>query len=357
LQNLFWNTVLAMLIGTALTSCGGGGSGGASPQNPGMPSQTPTTLGISASSLALAVGGTARHVTITNAGSAVATAVAYTISPSLPAGTTVSPANCADLAPAATCILTVTPGPNPSAAPGDTSPIPIVVTVTGRNTNALSLSLNVLGFGSVYQAGYVFAIDDTTSDTSSVDGKVAALIDQEAPTPLGIIWSSNGSGASTSNVVFDNIPGIYETSVNPPDACSGALDGACNTRVIIDFYSPPTINPGIDRSDYAAGVCAAAIGGFLSWHLPAICEMGPDSTSSGTGCGTSASPALQNMQTNLVDQGIGDLTGVYWSSTESSVNPGTTAIAQFFATAGNSFQAAANKNLQQGVRCIRRITR
>jgi hypothetical protein len=361
LQNQFWNSVLALLIGTAVASCGGGSSGGApapgaSPQNPGVPSRTPTTLGISASSVALAVGGTARHVTITNTGSVVATAVGYAISPSLPAGTTVSPANCADLAPAATCVLAVTPGPNPSAAPGDTNPVPIVVTVSGTNTNTLNLSLNVLGFGSVYQAGYVFAIDDTTPDTSSISGKVAALVDQEAPTPLGIIWSSNGNGANTANVVFDNIPGIYETSVNPPDACNGALDGACNARVITGFYAPPTTNPRIEPSDYAAGLCAAAIGGFSNWHLPAICEMGPDSTSSGTGCGTSASPALQNMQTNLVNQGIGNLTGVYWSSTESSVNPGTTAIAQFFATAPNDFQVAGNKNLQQGVRCVRPIT-
>jgi len=63
------------------------------------------------------------------------------------------------------------------------------------------------------------------------------------------------------------------------------------------------------------------------------------------------------MQTNLVDQGnIGNLTGVYWSSTESSVNPTSNAMAQFFATGGSSFQAANNKNLQLGVRCVRAIT-
>ncbi len=362
LRTEFSYSLLVIVIAIAVASCGGDGTGsglnpGAPPQNPGVPPQTPTTLNISVASLALAVSGVARKITITNTGSTAATAVGYAASPPLPAGTTISPATCGDLAPAATCVLTVTPGSTPSAAAGNASPNPVVVTVAGSNTNTVSPSLNILGFGSVYQSGYVFAIDDTVPDTVSIGGKVAALSDQAPPSPLGIIWSSNGNGGSTANVVFDNIPGIYETSTNPPDTCNGSVDGVCNAQVIIGFYSPPTTNPAVNLANYAAGVCAGSIGGVSNWYLPAICEMGPDATSLGTGCGTSGSPTRQNMQTNLVDQGnIGNLTGVYWSSTESSVNPSSTAIAQFFATGASSFQAANNKNLQLGARCVRAIT-
>jgi hypothetical protein len=82
--------------------------------------------------------------------------------------------------------------------------------------------------------------------------------------------------------------------------------------------------------------------------------MGPDAISAGTGWNAGQSTS-QNMQTNLVDQGnIGNLSGVYWT-TESSVNPGSVAIAQFFST-GGGIQSTNNKNQQLGVRCVRAVT-
>lgn len=329
--------------------------------NPAAPGAT--TLTTSVSSLALAVTGAARTISITNTGTTTAISIAYAISPALPTGTTIS-STCGDLAPAATCVLTVTPGATPSAAPDDTSPVPVVVTIAGTNTNTLNPSINILGFGSVYQSGYVFAIDDTTPGTGSISGKIAALMDQAAPFPSGIIWSSDSSGT----VNFSSIYGIDETStssspspssaqVSGQAACNGAQDGACNTQNNIVYYSPPTTSPAVNLSYYAAGLCASTIGGYSDWHLPAICEMGYDATSSGTGCGTSVSPVMQNMQSNLVENGnIGGLSGNYWSSTEWSAGPTTLAWMQSFAGGGGSLQISGNKSTQSGVRCARVIT-
>lgn len=277
-----------------------------------------TTLTASVASLGLSVNntglnaaltGTPRLISIANAGASPAENVTYSPSPALPSGTTMSPASCGTIAVSGTCVLTITPGSTPSAAPGDTNPTPITLSISGSNTNTLTPTINILTYGSVYRGGYVYAVDDTTLDIGSIGGKVAALTDQSA----GVIWSSNGSGS----VVHDNIPGITEISTSPPGACNGATDGACNTSEITAYYSPPTTNPAVDLSFYAAGLCRAPIEGFSDWYFPAICEMGYDEIGSGAnGCGTQASPTIQNMLSNLFDAAVGGLSGEYWSSTE-----------------------------------------
>ncbi len=323
-----------------MTACGGGSSSIAT-------GTATTTLSASVSSLALAVSGVPRKITVTNTGSVTATSVGYTLSPALPAGTSRT-SSCGNLAAGSSCELVVTPGATPSATAGDTNPSPIVLTIAGTNTNTLNPSINILGFGSVYQSGYVFAIDDTTPDTGSIGGKVAALVDEIAP-GSGIEWSS-GTGH------FGNILGIYETSINPPAACTGKSDGTCNTQEIVNYFSQ--IPPAVSLSNYAAGLCRASVQGSVSdWYLPAICEMGFDTGATGTGCGNAGSPAMQNIQTKLVDNAnIGGLAGNYWSSTEASINPSILGFSQYFATGGGSFQGAVNKSLLLGVRCARVLT-
>jgi hypothetical protein len=322
-----------------------------------------TTLATSVSSLALAVSGTPRTITITNTGSATAVSVGHTLSPALPTGTTISPASCGNIAAAGTCVLTVTPGATPSAATGDTTPIAAVATIAGTNTNTLTPSINILGYGSVYQSGYVFSIDDTTPNTGGIGGEVAALTDQAASSG-GVIWSSDSSGAVNYSIIY----GVDQTStlaspspssgqVSGQLACNGALDGACDTVNILAYYSPPTTSPAVNLSYYAAGLCAGTIGGFSDWHLPAVCEMGYDTANYGSGCGSAGSPTIQNMQSNLVDNGdIGGLVGPYWVSTEVSSNPINLAFYQYFATAGGSYQLSTIKANQLGVRCARAIT-
>ncbi len=352
---------LAFMLSTLVAGCGDGGSAGAP-----KPAEGPTTLSASVSSLALSVNNTGlsanltgnpRRITLTNTGSTPAKSVGYAASPALPAGTTISPANCGDLAPAATCILTITPGATASAATGDTNPTPVTLTISGTNTNILVPTLNVLGLGSVYQSGYVFAVDDTTPNTGNIGGKVAALTDQAAPYPNGTIWSSNGNGASNSDAAFDDVPGVYEASTNPPAACNGNLDGACTSQVIVAFYAPPQTNPAVNRSYYAAGLCSAIIAGFPDWYLPAICEMGYDNFSAGTGCGTQGAPTTQNMQSSLVDNGdIGNIFGIYWSSNEYSPQPSQYGWLQDFTTDGSGGQGPVDKFQPLGVRCARAMT-
>ncbi|HTB28625.1 MAG TPA: hypothetical protein VK715_06705, partial [Steroidobacteraceae bacterium] len=90
--------------------------------------------------------------------------------------------------------------------------------------------------------------------------------------------------------------------------------------------------------------------------LPAICEMSYDSGSSGTGCGTSSTPLVQNMQSNLVDNlVINAPSGYYWSATESSGNPQILAWLQYFA-GGGSDQLLVIKDITAGVRCVRALT-
>lgn len=94
--------------------------------------------------------------------------------------------------------------------------------------------INILTYGSVYQGGYIYAVNDTTSNTSSIGGKVATLTNQATAFSPRIIWRSNGSGVS--NIA---IYGISETSTtsspNPAAgqaACNASTDGSCDSNNI-----------------------------------------------------------------------------------------------------------------------------
>jgi hypothetical protein len=314
-----------------------------------------TTISASVTSLALKTSGVARTITFTNTGTSTASSVTYSPSPALPAGTTIAPANCGNIAPAGTCVLTITPGATASAAAYNTNPTPITLSVQGTNTNALTPTLNIVALASVYQSG-------------SIGGKVAAVTDQAAATfPNGIIWSSDGSGATVSYIA---IYGISETSTslsaNPStgqitgqSACNGNTDGACDTTNIVTYYNANRAAGGTaptPLTQYASGLCKASIGGYTDWYLPAICEMGPASNGSDCEAGT------PNMVTNLPSllltscTGTSCLAGEYWSSTEYSGIPTHGAWGQFFASGGGSPQSHPNKNSTLGVRCSRALT-
>ncbi|MCW5668814.1 MAG: hypothetical protein KIT86_04070 [Hydrogenophaga sp.] len=276
--------------------------------------------------------GKPRKFTITNTGTAPALAVIYAVatgSPALPTDTTTL-SNCTTLAPGASCTITVTPGATPSSARGDRTPVPVTLSVGGSNTNLLSPTVQVVGYANVYQGGYVFAIDDTTPDTGSVGGKVASLDDAGgAPAPTKPWSTTNDVVASTS-----------------------LTDGQANTAAILAQYTGSEL-----PSNYAAGLCSTSSnGGVSGWYLPAICEMGHDEAAAGTGCGSAASPLVENMQSNLVADGT--LTGLpprYWSSTQSSM---TNAWQQEFAiglASGTQTPGAKAGDLTP-VRCARALT-
>ena len=321
-----------------------------------------TTISASVTALALKTSGAARTITLTNTGASTASSVTYSPSPALPVGTGITPASCGNIAPAGTCVLTITPGATASAAAYDTNPTPITLSVQGTNTNTLTPTLNIVALASVYQSGFIYSIDDSTATTGSIGGKVAAVTDQAA----GIIWSSDGSGTTVSYIA---IFGISETStsaspipssgqITGQSACNGRTDGSCDTTNIVTYYNANRTAGGAaptPLTQYASGLCKASIGGYTDWYLPAICEMGPASNGSGCASGT------PNMVTNLSSlrtscTGTSCLAGYYWSSTEGSGGPTDSAWYQNFASGGGSNQGFANKRSSLGVRCSRALT-
>ena len=327
-----------------------------------------TTLDLSLQTLALATNGIltdasgagnseskARKLIITNTGTVTAMDVNYSIAPALPEGTSISPTSCGNIAVGSTCELTVIPGNVPTSEDANTQSSPSVLTVQGSNTPSLVTSdILVLTYGNRYQGGFIFSFDDTTDETTSVGGKVASLIDQTNLLHLGTHWSSD----IMDNPVEDIVPGIGEQSTrsvpspalpspNPARfvGCNGAVDGSCNTGNLFRYYpSNPT---------YAAGLCGLIISEFNDWYLPSICEMGFDTTSSGSGCGNQSAPTLQNMMSNLVPNlEVQELSGDYWSSTESSNSPLKEAWVQSFVT-GSGFQRTTQKSFSHAVRCVR----
>lgn len=300
-----------------------------------------TTLLLSSSSMALSVSGltvdgiasgSPRVLMVTNTGQISAVSLGITESPGLPLGTASSTTCGASLAPGATCTITITPGSasSASASPG-TAAVPSTLTINGSNTNSVNADIYVLTYGSIYQSGYIFAINETASNTNSIGGKVLALSDQSTTA----VWSATN----------DIITGITETDITP---CLGAYDGSCNTNRIVAYYT--ALNRPL--SDYAAGQCKSTINGYGDWFLPSICEMNKAPNYMPAICNQST----QNIQSNLVNTNIVPLTGYYWSSTEDSVNPDSTVWVNYFASGGGAIPAYAIKPNQQSLRCTRALT-
>ena len=320
-----------------------------------------------------ALTGNPRQIKIQNQGSVSATNVSVSAS-GLPSGTNISSNTCTGtLITGGSCIITLTPGPIASsdssgvACTSGTQPVKGTVTITADNGLSTQVNAYVLGYGCIYQSGFIYSVDDTTNNgqtgactsppcAGSIGGKVVTTSDQSS----SIIWSSNGSGSPS----FVAIYGISETSTssapNPSTgqvagqiACRGNIDGSCDSNNIYVYYQNYAVNAPINPSLYAAGLCKATINGYNDWYLPAICELGYNTTATTTGCGNSTSPTLQNIQSNLYDNSdIGGLTiGGYWSSTEYSLAPGNEVWVESFGYSQS--QDFGGMGLSMGVRCSR----
>jgi hypothetical protein len=284
-----------------------------------------------------------------------------------------------------------------------------VLSIAGDNVSTSSVTLNIVTYASVYQAGFIYSIDDTTAITGSIGGKVAALNDQaepfinSGPQATSILWSTNGSGGYS----YDIIPLIAENST-PDDsyssalaafnstyvntatypfpsstsfsACAGGTDGACDSANILAFYNEyitnysATCDPNAGGSggcalsagptaptDEAAGLCTNSIGGYADWYLPAVCEMGPASCPAGGQDMADNLPSLIGDWTatnpsSSCPSGGSCLAGYYWSSTQVSWDPRHNAWAQYFGPGGSSFQTTTSKSVPFGVRCTRALT-
>lgn len=392
---------------TCTVTNGSGTMGGGDVTNVGVTCvANVTTLSASVSELALSaaglvgapLSGSPRVIMITNTGSTVARDVAVS-SPTWPAGT-VSATTCGDeLIAGGSCAITVTPGgtaTSDGASPcsAGSAPVPGVVQVAADNSNTVSINVVVLGYGCIYQEGYVFSIDDTTPATQSIGGTVAALENQSN----GMVWASNGVDASS--VSYDLIPGIGDTSLSLSSAptfaegssyfgstyvgvlsltsgsfssCQGNVDGRCNTANIVAFYDHYQTNYGIGgspytpvtaptpKSYYAAGVCDEYDSGeHEDWYLPAICQVTfdyPEIRPETASCGVEDSPLMQTIMKNLFFNEIGDFTsgqGLWSSSLYMYNNPETYAWnALVWPTA---FPGGGDKSDLAQVRCVRSLT-
>lgn len=331
----------------ALPACGGSSvesaPSEATPAPAPAPAPPPTTLSISASALALAaanaaarpapIPGAPRVLTVINTGTAPAVGVVVDPSGILPVGTSIT-SNCAGaLAPLASCTFTITPGAVATAAP-------VTLSIQGSNTNTVASAVQVLAYGSVYQGGLVFAIDDATPNTGSVGGKVV-----EANASMDdVIWSPFPANA---------IPGIDQRSSTP---CVGARDGACNTQVIVAFHVANL--PGLGPTTYAAGVCSeSTFAGYLDWYLPAICETGVDVSGRAlSGCGSRTAPTLQNIYSSLVDNvNVKASFDNQWTSTAIS-NFSSPYSQQYKHPTYGSYQNVLQYGSMRAARCVRAIT-
>ena len=315
-----------------------------------------------------ALSGNPRQIVVTNTGAVAATNVSIAY-PTWPAGTTASSTCGSVLAPSSSCTITITPGATASSnCTSGIAPVSDIITLSADDAASNYVEAAVLGYGCIYQGGYIFSMDDTTAATQSVGGKVAALTDQSS----NILWSSNGSG----NVGNFAVLGVDETSTvmspsptSPPYApgtpayiaCAGSTDGACNTANIVDYANFNRASGGpapTPLEQYAAGLCKATIQSYSDWYQPAICEQGYDGIGAGSGCGTASSPTLQNMQSNLVDNGdvAGLDGGLYWSSTEYSADPQAMAWLHIFVSGGGGVQTGLSKASAVHARCARTLT-
>jgi hypothetical protein len=276
-----------------------------------------------------ALTGSSRSIVITNQ-AATTTARNLVITPSgFPSGTSISATTCGSrLEPGSSCTITLTPGSvATSGCTSGSAPVPGTVTVNSDNGPALTVEVLVLGYGCLYQGGYLFAIDDTTPPTSSIGGKVAAQSDQST----GVIWSA---AIGSTSVDYTDL-GLHEDSITP---CSASYDGACNSTVILSHYSPAWL---YQRSRFAAGQCAATISGYSDWYLPALCEL--DSCPGGGG---------QSIRGN-----VGAVAGLafntYWTSTEFHITPANLA---YSVNISFGMDHNTDKNTSLRVRCARAVS-
>ncbi len=325
-----------------------------------------TTLALSINSVMTnpALTGNPRIITITNNGGSAATDLLIDY-PVLPTSTTISSTCGTQLNAGASCTMTLTPGSvaSSSCTVSYTAPSAAPITISAANAVPTTTNVYILGYGCIYEQGYIYAIDDTTPSSTSIGGAVTALSNQRPAYPNGLAWSANSSG------VYDGGVAIYAISSdsdigNPlpntinvagQSVCVGKSDGMCDSNNIILYYD--SLMPTIHLSYYPAGICRDydAGDGVKNWYLPAICEMGPKSD------GSNCAPNTQNMVENLPNLIAGlpsstSLVGGFWSSTQGPLTPQIAAWGEVFDVNGGSFAWGGGKPLTLGVRCSRPIT-
>ena len=312
-------------------------------------------LSVNDKALNAALTGSPRIITITNTGANPAYITTVTTPIALPTDTNITGDTCSNttLGAGLTCIITITPGKNASTScTTGLTPTASTVSVNASNATSASASVVVLSYGCIYQDGFVYSVNDTTSNTGSIGGKVAALTDNvSGPTSLVDTtpnWGGFGCDIGTS---------LWN------DALQGANDGSTNSANIVSALttsysvSPCNLGSAVALTEYAAGRCSqytTSSDAGLIWYLPSICEL------SGASPGINCVPGTTSMlnQLWLLSPAVGGFvnTGYYWSSTEPAdlSNAPDGAWYRQFSVGGN--QGSGGKNLLFGVRCSRALS-
>ncbi len=268
--------------------------------------------------------GNLRHIRIENTGSVPANNVEVSTS-GLPTGTLITSNTCTGTLNAGdVCDIIITPGINASLDAGNnactttpgTEPVPTRVTVSADNAPSTDINVLLLGYGCIYQGGFLFSVDDSTPNTGSIGGKVAALTDE------------SGGGFYDWSTIYDDT------------AADSITDGLSNTNALATPLGQyPAAQSCLNKNDQ----------GFIDWYLPAICELGRY-MGSGTdaGCGNTN----PNMYSGLQINNLGGFSGGnYWGSSEFSGSPTVAAWSQTFIDGSQSPLAKDSMFIQ--VRCIR----
>ncbi len=161
-------------------------------------------------------------------------------------------------------------------------------------------------------------MEDATPNTQSIDGKVAALTDEEeSPGDFIFRWAT----------LYDNT------------AADSITDGLSNTNALATPVGQyPAAQACLNKRNQ----------GLADWFMPAICELGRFSgLGSDAGCGTTNPNLYSTLHTN----GLGGFaSGNYWSFTESSSFPTGDAWVQGF---GDGSQSEDFKGANRRIRCVR----
>lgn len=323
-----------------------------------------------------------RQVVVRNSSTTTATNVSVHVS-GLPSGTSISDTTCSGtLHSDQTCTITFTPGritssdTNGTPCSSGVRPQAAIVEVTSNQGILSQFSVYVLSYSCIYQGGFIFAVDDTSGCTSSpcrgsITGKVAATTDIAPPltfslnTSGSLPWDLGCPSACTQTgaweINFGQDSPVVATSTNPE---SIGTNGPGNTWLVSSILNGVNANTNEPPATYAVGSCVSYLGeNYADWYLPAICELGPNSNSSGCSVGT------QNMQENLAfligdpnavtpstscspPSGTDCLAGFYWSSTEDS-STFAKAWFQSYDSSNVNESLTNDKNGLFGTRCTR----
>jgi len=258
-----------------------------------------TTLSVAATGVIPVNGGTGT-IMVTNIGSNAATNVAVQL-PSAWSGVTQDASNCAMLPSSASCMLRFTSA-TPYVAQGG---IAVAADNVGSPNPTTALAFSVGG-------DLVFAV------TSASTAKVVGSIDAGAG-----VWGDIGTAVGAS--------------------AQSLTDGAGNTSAIVASFGTSLT--------YAANLCNARTSGGAppgTWYLPAACEVGA------AGNSVNCPAGIANVEDNLMRLGFGNLTGLYWTSTEYSSNP--TSFAWLMNYSSNPVTAIlVGKPFLVNARCVRSV--